>query len=100
MAKNGRFTLAEHRELGRELYERRHQLLRTANTISNTYGIGTMVSRRAHKAVAQLEQMRSSLDGQFARDFPGSYCPDVYYPGPDGDRDGHKARGCTTCYPQ
>lgn len=89
-------TVVEHRELGLRLYEMHETLTRRGSEVSNRYGVTKKVGRLLLKTVAELSRARCELDEQLLRDHPASFCPDVYYPGPE-DRRAEHLRRCDIC---
>lgn len=73
-------TLAEHEQLGAELHRMRERLVHLEVELARRYGSSRPLGRRATRARVLLDNLRSSLDDQLARDHPADFRPSVYYP--------------------
>lgn len=78
MKKRPPLSLDEHRQLGLELSEMRNRMVTLAVDLSGRYR-QTRSPRRALRAQAALDDLRSELDNQLLRDHPDDFEPRVYY---------------------
>lgn len=81
----GKFSHAEHVELGRYLARTRDELTSHSVSISNRYGKtkARPITNKMETAIKALDRVRSELDEQVVRDLGEAYpgeMKNVYYP--------------------
>lgn len=76
--------MAEHEEMGKELYQMSKRLGLISTQILNSYGVSKKVSNKARKAAEALDDLRCELENRMRDDCKEASDPDVvrtYYPG-------------------
>ncbi len=65
-----RFSLEKHQEVGKELQVNRNYLSGLSVEICNAYPKRSKECRRATKALNAIDELRSSLDNCFCKEYP------------------------------
>src|SRR6266511_3766077 len=73
--------LEAHRQLAGKLAETSRMLAATFVTLANHYGDRHPVTRRAHGAMNQVDDLRADMDDQLSFDHPLNYTREIYFPG-------------------
>lgn len=80
----GRYTLEEHRKLGRTLHRVSSDLAEAAAAYSRAFpksGNSRKTMDRFNKAIRMISEIRCFAEEDLAEDFPGEWSPKIYYPG-------------------
>lgn len=79
-----RYTMDQHKDLGRELYEMRERLTRLVIELSAAYPMSCRGYKHLVKAKRWLDQARSAMDDELFKEHgerPSHELLRVYYPG-------------------
>ena len=74
-------TKVQHEALAIELYSVRLMLVELSVALSRRYGKTKRPGKKATNALRHLDQLRSEMDNQLAKDYPRDHRSQIYYRG-------------------